>query len=122
VLAALPVPFDDPQLVATSRVMNMAGEAVSAAKASYVIAVRDAQSLEGLEQQARLLVGRRSQVAARISMVETELGGLEPVRPMQERVGPALRAGVAGAESGDCSRLQTARAALAGLPADFRGQ
>jgi DNA repair protein SbcC/Rad50 len=47
VLATLPVPFDDPQLLATSRVMNKAGEAVSAAKASYVIGVRDAQSLEG---------------------------------------------------------------------------
>jgi exonuclease SbcC len=41
----------------------------------YNAAVRDAQSLDALEQQARLLAGRRSQVAARIATIETELGG-----------------------------------------------
>ena len=74
-LAALPAPFDERQFVAAVRAVSQAGETVAAAEASYLIAARDAQSLEAFEQQARLAAERRSQVAARISRVETELGG-----------------------------------------------
>ena len=74
-LDALPAPFDDQQLAAAGRAVNQASEAVSAAEASYLVAVRDAQSLDALEQQARLLAGRRSKVAARVATIETELGG-----------------------------------------------
>jgi exonuclease SbcC len=47
----------------------------AAAELSHLSAVRDAQSLEALEQQARLLGDRRGVVASRIARVESELGG-----------------------------------------------
>jgi exonuclease SbcC len=74
-LAALPAPFDGRQLDAAAQAMKSAGEAVAAAEASHVTALRDAQALEVLARQARALATRRGGVAARVVTIETELGG-----------------------------------------------
>jgi exonuclease SbcC len=74
-IAMLPTPHDGQRWVEAERALQQAQIAVASAEQLYNAAVRDAQSLDALEQQARLLAGRRSQVAARIATIETELGG-----------------------------------------------
>ena len=74
-LAALPAPFDHGQLSASARALTQASDAVSAAEQSHLAAVRDAQALEGLSQQAVALAARCFQVQTRIANVEDELGG-----------------------------------------------
>jgi exonuclease SbcC len=74
-LAALPAPYDEQRLAAAGRALTDARDALAAAEQSYVAAVRDAQALETLSQQARSLLVRRSHVSARAIHVEAALGG-----------------------------------------------
>jgi exonuclease SbcC len=74
VLAALPAPFDAPQLEAAAQALNRSGLAVTAAEQTHLIAERDAQTLLGLSEQAQALVARRAQIEARMSRVEDSLG------------------------------------------------
>ncbi len=74
-LAALPAPFDGRQLEAAAQAMKQAAEAVAAAEASHLVAMRDAQALEVLKQRANDLATRRGGIAARVATIETELGG-----------------------------------------------
>ncbi|MEP6875476.1 MAG: DNA repair protein [Burkholderiales bacterium] len=74
-LGALPPPFDHAQLSAATRALTQASDAVLAAEQSHLAAVRDAQALNGLSQQAIALAARCSQVQTRIADVEDELGG-----------------------------------------------
>lgn len=74
-LATLPAAFDGRQLEAAAQAMKQAAAAVATAEASHLSAMRDAQSLEALNQQAKDLAIRRGGVAARVATIETELGG-----------------------------------------------
>lgn len=74
-LAALPAPFDGRRLAAAAQAMKQAAERVTAAEASHLTAMRDAQALEALKHQARVLATRRRAIAARVVAIETELGG-----------------------------------------------
>ena len=73
-LAALPLPYDEQRLINTRKTMDQAVQAVTAAEQAHLSAVRDAEALGGLAQQAQALVGRRTQVASRIASIEAELG------------------------------------------------
>jgi exonuclease SbcC len=74
VLAALPAPFDAPQLEAAAQALNRSGLAVTAAEQAHLVAERDAQTLVGLTEQVQALMARRAQVEARMSRVEDSLG------------------------------------------------
>ena len=73
-LAALPLPFDESLLADALRVMDQASQAVTAAGQAHARAVRDAERLRSLEQQARTLAVRRSAVLSRMKRIEGELG------------------------------------------------
>ena len=73
-LAALPAPYDELRLVDAQIAMEQAAQSVITAEQSHLGAVRDAETLGALVQQATALAGRRAQVANRIAKVETELG------------------------------------------------
>ena len=73
-LAALPAPYDGQQLIDAQTAMEQAAQSVIAAEQSHLGAVRDAEILGALMQQATALACRQAQVANRIAKVETELG------------------------------------------------
>lgn len=73
-LAALPAPYDEQRLVAAQVTIEQATQSVAAAEQAHLAAVRDAETLGALVQQATALAGRQAQVANRIAKVETELG------------------------------------------------
>ncbi|MDE2298440.1 MAG: DNA repair protein [Burkholderiales bacterium] len=74
-LAALPPPFDDRHLEAAGRAVTQAVQKVTAGEASHMAAMRDAQTLEALKQQADDLAARRRGAVARVTAIEAELGG-----------------------------------------------
>ena len=73
-LAALPAPYDGQRLIDAQTVMEQAAQSVTAAEQAHLAAVRDAETLGALVQQATALAGRQAQVTNRIAKVETELG------------------------------------------------
>lgn len=73
-LAALPAPYDEQRLVDPQTRMEQAAQSVNAAEQAHLNAVRDAETLGVLMQQATALAGRQARVASRIAQVETELG------------------------------------------------
>jgi len=73
-LTALPAPYDEQQLIAARTTMEQAAQSVALAEQSHLDAVRNAETLYALVQQAAALAGRQAQVASRIAKVETELG------------------------------------------------
>lgn len=73
-LAALPAPYDGQRLVDAQTAMEQAAQSVAAAEQAHLSAVRDAETLGALVQQATALAGRQAQVTNRIAKVENELG------------------------------------------------
>ena len=73
-LAALPAPYDGQRLIDAQTAMEQAAQSVAAAEQAHLAAVRDAETLGALVQQATALAGRQAQVTNRIAKVETELG------------------------------------------------
>ncbi len=73
-LAALPAPYDGQRLIDAQTAMEQAAQSVIAAEQSHLGAVRDAETLGALVQQATALAVRRTNVANRMATVETELG------------------------------------------------
>jgi len=73
-LAALPAPYDQQRLIDAQTRMEQAAQSVTAAEQAHLSAVRDAETLGVLMQQATALAGRHARVASRIAQVETELG------------------------------------------------
>lgn len=73
-LAALPAPYDEQRLIDAQTRMEQAAQSVTAAEQAHLNAVRDAETLGVLMQQATALAGRQARVASRIAQVETELG------------------------------------------------
>lgn len=73
-LAALPAPYDEQRLIDARNAMEQAAQSVNFAEQAHLSAVRDAESLGVLVQQAAALAGRRARLARRIAQVETELG------------------------------------------------
>ena len=73
-LAALPAPYNEQRLIDARMTMEQAAQAVNSAEQVHLNAVRDAETLGALIQQATALAGRQGQVASRIANVETELG------------------------------------------------
>ncbi len=73
-LAALPAPYDEQRLIDARNAMEQAAQSVTAAEQAHLLAVRDAETLGALVQQATALAGRQTQVANRIAKVEAELG------------------------------------------------
>ncbi len=73
-LAALPAPYDGQLLIDTQTSMEQATQSVTTAEQAHLGAVRDAETLGALVQQATALAGRQAQVTNRIAKVETELG------------------------------------------------
>ncbi len=73
-LAALPAPYDEQRLIDAQTRMDQAAQSVTAAEQVHLNAVRDAEILGVLMQQATALAGRHARVASRIAQVETELG------------------------------------------------
>ncbi len=74
-LAALPARFDPQRLASAAQTMAQACNTVTAAEASHLDAIRDAQLLDALTTQAAALAERRARATARIAAVEAELGG-----------------------------------------------
>ncbi|MCH2221550.1 MAG: DNA repair protein, partial [Dechloromonas sp.] len=74
VLAALPAPYDEQRLIDAQTAMEQAARSVIAAEQAHLAAVRDAETLGAVVQQATALAGRQAHVANRIAKVETELG------------------------------------------------
>jgi len=73
-LAALPAPYDEQCLIDARNAMEQAAQSVTSAEQAHLSAVRDAETLGALVQQATALAGRQAQVANRIAKVEAELG------------------------------------------------
>lgn len=73
-LAGLPAPYDEQHLIDARTAMEQAAQSVTAAEQAHLAAVRDAETLGALVQQATALAGREAQVTNRIAKVETELG------------------------------------------------
>ena len=73
-LAALPAPYDEQRLIDAQSAMDQAARSVAAAEQAHLAAVRDAETLGAVVQQATALAGRQAHVANRIALVETELG------------------------------------------------
>jgi len=73
-LAALPEPCDEQRLIDAQTAMEQAAQSVAAAEQAHLAAVRDAETLGAVVQQATALAGRQAHVANRIAKVETELG------------------------------------------------
>jgi len=73
-LAALPAPYDGQRLIDAQTSMEQAAQSATAAEQAHLGAVRDAEALSALVQQATALAGRQAQVTNRIAKVETELG------------------------------------------------
>ena len=73
-LAALPASYDEQRLIDAQTRMEQAAQSVTAAEQVHLNAVRDADTLGVLVQQATVLAGRQARVASRIAHVETELG------------------------------------------------
>ena len=73
-LAALPAPYDEQRLTDARNAMEQAAQSVAAAEQAHLAAVRNAETLGALVQQATALAGRQAQVANRITKVEAELG------------------------------------------------
>jgi exonuclease SbcC len=73
-LAALPAPYDEQRLIDAQTAMEQAAQSVAAAEQAHLAAVRDAETLGAVVQQATALAGRQAHVANRIAKVETELG------------------------------------------------
>lgn len=73
-LAALPAPYDEQRLIAARTTMEQAAQSVALVEQSHLDAVRNAETLHALMQQAAALAGRKAQVASRIAKVEAELG------------------------------------------------
>ena len=74
-VATLPAPFDERRMLATAQAVAHARQAVGTADRAHLAAVRDAQALEALTQQAQALADRRVAVDVRVAHVEAELGG-----------------------------------------------
>jgi DNA repair protein SbcC/Rad50 len=74
-LAALPAAFDEQGLLAATHALSDARASAKMAEQAHLSAVRDAQNLDALTQQADTLAARRKQVEARIAHIEDELGG-----------------------------------------------
>jgi exonuclease SbcC len=74
VLAALPPPYDEQRLTDARTKLEQASQSVTAAEQAHLNAVRDADTLGVLMQQAAALAGRRARVARRIAQIEIELG------------------------------------------------
>jgi len=72
-LAALPAPYDGQRLIDAKTVMEQAAQSVATAEQTHLAAVRDADALGAVVQQATTLAGRQAQVANRLAKVETEL-------------------------------------------------
>jgi exonuclease SbcC len=73
-LAALPEPYGEQRLIDAQTAMEQAAQSVAAAEQAHLAAVRDAETLGAVVQQATALAGRQAHVANRIAKVETELG------------------------------------------------
>jgi len=73
-LAALPEPYDEQRVIDAKTAMEQAAQSIAAAEQAHLAAVRDAETLGAVVQQATSLAGRQAQVANRIAKVETELG------------------------------------------------
>ena len=73
-LAALPEPYGAQRLIDAQTAMEQAAQSVAAAEQAHLAAVRDAETLGAVVQQATVLAGRQAHVANRIAKVETELG------------------------------------------------
>jgi len=73
-LAALPEPYGEQRLIDAQTAMEQAAQSVAAAEQAHLAAVRDAETLGAVVQQATVLAGRQAHVANRIAKVETELG------------------------------------------------
>lgn len=73
-LAALPAPYEEHRLIDAQTKMDQAVQSVTSAEQAHLAAVRDAETLGALMQQATALAGRQAQVANRIAKVEAELG------------------------------------------------
>ena len=73
-LAALPEPCDEQRLIDAQTAMEQAAQSVAAAEQAHLAAVRDAETLGAVVQQATVLAGRQAHVTNRIAKVETELG------------------------------------------------
>ena len=59
-LAALPAPYDEQRLIDAQTRMEQAAQSVTAAEQAHLNAVRDAETLGVLMQQATVLVGRQA--------------------------------------------------------------
>jgi len=73
-LAALPEPYGEQRMIDAQTAMEQAAQSVAAAEQAHLAAVRDAETLGAVVQQATVLAGRQAHVANRIAKVETELG------------------------------------------------
>lgn len=73
-LAALPAPYDGQRLIDYQTAMEQSAQAVAVAEQFQLGAVRDAETLGAVVQQAKALAGRQAEVVNRIAKVETELG------------------------------------------------
>lgn len=73
-LVALPAPYDGQRLIDAQTAMEQAAQSVVATEQAHLAAVRDAETLGALVQQATALAGRQAQVTNRTAKVETELG------------------------------------------------
>ncbi|MFH1658171.1 MAG: DNA repair protein [Pseudomonadota bacterium] len=72
--AALPAPYDEQRLIDALQAMEHAAQSVTDAEQAHLTAIREAEALGALVQQAAALAGRQAQVAERIATVELELG------------------------------------------------
>ncbi len=70
----MPAPYDEQRLIDAQTAMDHAARSVTAAEQAHLAAVRDAETLGAVVQQATALAGRQAHVANRIAKVETELG------------------------------------------------
>jgi exonuclease SbcC len=73
-LAALSAPYDEQRLIDAQTKMEQAAQSVISAEQAHLAAIRDAETLAALAQQAAALAGRQAQLASRIANIETELG------------------------------------------------
>ena len=73
-LAALSAPYDEQRLIDAQTKMEQAARSVISAEQAHLAAIRDAETLAALAQQAAALAGRQAQLANRIAKVEAELG------------------------------------------------
>jgi len=72
-LAALPEPFDTTRLAAAAARVSQASTAVAMAESAHLLAVREAQSLDVLTSQSRVLAERRARACERVTAIENEL-------------------------------------------------